>query len=205
MARQTRELVARTFAFAQQVRRFVNRLPRSISNYEDARQLVRSSGSVAANYLEAQEGLSRKDFFYRVKVCRKESRESALWLRLIDPGDAESFQGFDRFRRVILHAAEDDKPVSRRLDLVAEDLELRSQPEARDLAFDQPLGGLRQRALRLADADCERTALGLAGLDQKFSEEMRLAGTSAAIRALVARRRKQRFKDLRGGDSQGRQ
>jgi four helix bundle protein len=68
----------------------VNRLPRSISNYEDARQLVRSSGSVAANYLEAQEGLSRKDFFYRVKVCRKESRESALWLRLIDPGQEES-------------------------------------------------------------------------------------------------------------------
>jgi four helix bundle protein len=45
---------------------------------------VRSSGSVAANYLEAQEGLSRKDFFYRIKLCRKESRESGLWLRLID-------------------------------------------------------------------------------------------------------------------------
>jgi four helix bundle protein len=49
---------------------------------------VRSSGSVAANYLEAQEGLSRKDFFYRIKVCRKEARESSLWLRLHSAGSA---------------------------------------------------------------------------------------------------------------------
>ena len=41
---------------------------------------------MAANYIEAQEGLSRKDFFYRVKVCRKDARESGLWLRLIDVG-----------------------------------------------------------------------------------------------------------------------
>lgn len=61
-------------------------MPRSPANFEDTRQLIRSSGSVAANYLEAQEALSRKDFFYRVKVSRKEARESALWLRLIDVG-----------------------------------------------------------------------------------------------------------------------
>jgi hypothetical protein len=36
--------------------------------------------------LEAQEGLSRKDFFYRIKLCRKESRESGLWSRLVDTG-----------------------------------------------------------------------------------------------------------------------
>jgi four helix bundle protein len=41
---------------------------------------------VAANYLESQEGLSRKDFFYRIKVCRKEARESGLWLRLLEVG-----------------------------------------------------------------------------------------------------------------------
>jgi four helix bundle protein len=86
MSDQPRDLVERTFEFAVKVRRFVDLLPKSISNYEDARQLVRSSGSVAANYLEAQEGLSRKDFFYRIKVCRKEARESGLWLRLINCG-----------------------------------------------------------------------------------------------------------------------
>jgi four helix bundle protein len=99
MPEKERDLVGRTFRFAQAVRGFVNRLPRSISNYEDIRQLVRSSGSVAANYLEAQEGLSRKDFFYRIKVCRKESRESGLWLRLVDLGN-DSNLASDRTRLV---------------------------------------------------------------------------------------------------------
>ncbi|RXK56569.1 four helix bundle protein [Oleiharenicola lentus] len=84
MARESNDLLRRTFVFAQCVRRLVNQLPRTISNIEDAKQLVRASGSVAANYLEAQEGLSRKDFFYRIKICRKEARESGLWLRLLE-------------------------------------------------------------------------------------------------------------------------
>lgn len=84
MAKQENDLVERTFAFALAVRQFVDRLPRSTANFEDARQIVRSSGSVAANYLEAQEGLSRTDFFYRIKLCRKEARESWLWLRLVN-------------------------------------------------------------------------------------------------------------------------
>jgi four helix bundle protein len=75
----------------------VNRLPRVPSNYEDSRQLVRSSGSVAANDLEAQEGLSRQDFFYRIKVCKKEARESGLWLRLVELGaDATLTENRDR-------------------------------------------------------------------------------------------------------------
>ena len=93
MADQSRDLVDRTFWFAVNIRRFVNRLPKVFSNYEDARQVVRSSGSVAANYIEAQEGLSRKDFFYRIKICRKESRESGLWLKLLDPGDTAGLAG----------------------------------------------------------------------------------------------------------------
>jgi len=74
MGEPPRALVERTFCFALDVRRFVNRLPKLLSNHRDSRQLVRSSGSVAANYLEAQEGVSRKDFFYRNKICRKEAR-----------------------------------------------------------------------------------------------------------------------------------
>jgi four helix bundle protein len=89
MGEQPKALVDRTFHFDLDVRQFVNRLPKMLSNYEDSRQLVRSSGSVAANYLEAQEGVSRKDFFYRTKICRKEARESGLWLRLVRiEGDA---------------------------------------------------------------------------------------------------------------------
>ena len=87
MSEKARDLVHRTYRFAMDVRAFVNRLPRSLSNCEDARQLIRSSGSVAANYLEAQEGVSRKDFFFRIKVCRKESAESGLWLKLVQVGE----------------------------------------------------------------------------------------------------------------------
>ncbi len=90
MADGPRDLVERTFEFARNVRQFVNKLPRTVANYEDSKQVVRASGSVAANYLEAQEGLSRKDFFFRIKICRKEARESALWLRLQDTGSDPS-------------------------------------------------------------------------------------------------------------------
>ena len=81
-----RDLEDRTFQFAQAVRSFVKTLPRNISNAEDVRQLVRASGSVAANWIEADEALSKKDFLMRVKICRKEAKESRLFLRLIDAG-----------------------------------------------------------------------------------------------------------------------
>jgi four helix bundle protein len=64
----------------------VKQLPRTISNTEDIRQLVRASGSVAANWIEADEALSKKDFLMRVKICRKEAKESRLFLRLSDMG-----------------------------------------------------------------------------------------------------------------------
>jgi four helix bundle protein len=54
---------------------------------EDGKQLIRSSGSVAANYIEANEALSKKDFVMRIKICRKEAKESSLWLRLLDLGE----------------------------------------------------------------------------------------------------------------------
>lgn len=79
-----RDLEERTFLFAQSIRTFVKELPRTIGNTEDARQLVRASGSVAANWIEADEALSKKDFLMRAKICRKEAKESRLFLRLID-------------------------------------------------------------------------------------------------------------------------
>ena len=89
MSEEPRDLVERTFRFAETVRRFINRLPSTPSNWADGKQVIRSSGSVAANYLEAQEGLSRKDFFYRIKISRKEARESGLWLRLLQIDEAD--------------------------------------------------------------------------------------------------------------------
>ncbi|HEX8679845.1 MAG TPA: four helix bundle protein, partial [Chthoniobacterales bacterium] len=54
------------------------------ANTEDGKQLVRSSGSVGANYIEANESLGKKDFLLKIKICRKEAKESAYWLRLVD-------------------------------------------------------------------------------------------------------------------------
>ena len=58
-------------------------MPKTIANYEDGKQLVRSSGSVGANYIEANESLGKKDFLMRIRICRKEAKESQYWLRLI--------------------------------------------------------------------------------------------------------------------------
>ena len=78
------DLEERTFLFAKDVRLFIKTLDKTIANIEDAKQVVRSSGSVAANYIEANEALSKKDFVFRAKVSRKETKESVLWLRLIN-------------------------------------------------------------------------------------------------------------------------
>ncbi len=77
------DLEERTFQFAKAVRLFVKTLPKTIANTEDGRQLVRASGSVGANYREANESLSKKDFLMRMKISRKEAKESGYWLRLI--------------------------------------------------------------------------------------------------------------------------
>jgi len=77
------DLEERTFRFARDVRAFVRKLPKGVINSSDGEQLVRSSGSVGANYIEAQEAMSKKDFAMRVKICRKEAKESHYWLTLL--------------------------------------------------------------------------------------------------------------------------
>ena len=80
------DLENRTYCFARDCRDFTRQLPKSIESFEYAKQLVRSSGSQAANYIEANEALSKKDFAHRIKICIKETRESALWLMLCNSG-----------------------------------------------------------------------------------------------------------------------
>ncbi len=77
------DLEDRTLQFAKDIRLFVKNLPRTIANIEDIKQLIKASGSVGANYIEANESLSKKDFLMRIKISRKESKECAYWLRLI--------------------------------------------------------------------------------------------------------------------------
>jgi four helix bundle protein len=81
------DLEERTYEFARQVRAFVKRLPRTVCNVEDVKQVVRSSGSVGANYIEANDALSKKDFRMRIRISKKESKETRYWLRLLDTKD----------------------------------------------------------------------------------------------------------------------
>ena len=76
------DLEDRTLSFASGVRAFVKELPKTIANIEDWKQLLKSSGSVEAN-----ESLSKKDFRFRIKISRKEAKESRYWLRLVDTND----------------------------------------------------------------------------------------------------------------------
>ena len=70
--------------FAKEVRSFCRMLKHDIENVEDIRQLVRSSGSVGANYIEANENLGTQDFKMRLKISRKEAKESVFFLELLE-------------------------------------------------------------------------------------------------------------------------
>ena len=85
-------LEERTLLFAKTVRELVYQLKSSVSNYEDGKQVTRSSGSIAANYIEANENLSDKDFVYRIKVCCKEAKETELWLKLLNNNFNKEFK-----------------------------------------------------------------------------------------------------------------
>jgi four helix bundle protein len=98
------ELEERTFQFAKAVRLFVKTLPKTIANIEDAKQLIKSSGSVGANYREANESLSKKDFAMKIKICRKEAKESAYWLRVIH--ETNSLKNANEAQRLIQEANE---------------------------------------------------------------------------------------------------
>ena len=83
------DLEDKTFEFARRVRSFVKKLPKTLANIEDEKQLIKSSGSVGANYIEANEALSKKDFINRIKISRKEAKECRYWLNLIQSANAK--------------------------------------------------------------------------------------------------------------------
>ena len=98
------DLEERTFQFAKDVRLFVKTLPKTIANYEDSKQLVRSSGSIGANYIEGNEALGQKDSLMRMRISRKEAKESQYWLRLIH--ETNIFEKTNEILRLINEAIE---------------------------------------------------------------------------------------------------
>jgi len=83
------DLGERTLVFSRKVFSYVKQLEKVITNLEVGKQLVRSAGSVGANYIEAEESLSKKDFLMRIKISRKETKESRYWLVLSEPLDGQ--------------------------------------------------------------------------------------------------------------------
>jgi four helix bundle protein len=81
------DLEDRTLAFTKKTINFINGIKRTITNIEIAKQLVRSVGSVGANYIEANESLGKKDFLFHIHISRKEAKETRYWLQLVECPD----------------------------------------------------------------------------------------------------------------------
>ncbi len=75
------DLEERTLTFLKNVIKLCKKLPRDTVNLELTKQLVRSAGSVGANYREANESISKKDLNLRIRISRKEAKESHFWLQ----------------------------------------------------------------------------------------------------------------------------
>lgn len=90
MTNHYRDLEERTLEFAKSIIRLCKVLPRNTINIELIKQLVRSSGSIGANYREANEALGKKDFVHRLRIARKEAKETNYWLELIKEANSSA-------------------------------------------------------------------------------------------------------------------
>ena len=113
----------RTLKFAKRVISYASRLHKTIASIEIAKQLIRAAGSVGANYIEAEESLSRKDFVMRIKISRKESKEARYWLELTEPKEelikerAELFQEATELMKIFGAIVEKcQKPKTKRFE-----------------------------------------------------------------------------------------
>lgn len=107
--KKTFNLEERTYEFARDCRFLVRDLGFSISNNEDGKQLIRSSGSVGANYIEGNEKFGDKDLKFRIKISRKEAKESEYWLRLLKDLNADKEQ---EINKILIEAKELRKILS---------------------------------------------------------------------------------------------
>jgi four helix bundle protein len=78
-----RNLEERTLDFSKRIIRMCKSLRHNTVNRKLVDQCLRSGASVGANYREANEALGKKDFLYRIRVSRKEAKETSYWLELI--------------------------------------------------------------------------------------------------------------------------
>jgi four helix bundle protein len=86
---KTYDLEERTLNFSKRILRLTKSLSKNIINNIFISQIIRSGCSVGANYIEANESLGRKDFLMRVRISRKEAKETIYWLKLIIENNIE--------------------------------------------------------------------------------------------------------------------
>lgn len=77
------DLEERTAKFAEDIIGFVRTIPQDAVNHRIIEQLVGATGSAGANYCEATEAESKKDFIHKVGIVKKELKEAQHWLRLL--------------------------------------------------------------------------------------------------------------------------
>ncbi len=97
------DLEERTSIFAENVIEFIKKLPKDIRFMPIISQLVRAATSVGANYCEADDAHSKKDFNHKISLCKKESRESKYWLRII----AKTFPEFKEDAKILWKEAQE--------------------------------------------------------------------------------------------------
>jgi four helix bundle protein len=100
------DLEERTFQFALSVRLFLRQHKWDPVSWADVTQVLRSSGSVAANFVEANESISLDDKLYRLRLCRKEAKESSLWLRLIEETNPSTKEQSTIFQKLTQESGE---------------------------------------------------------------------------------------------------
>ncbi len=100
------DLEERTFQFALSVRLFLRQHKWDPVSWSDVTQVLRSSGSVAANFVEANKSISLDDKLYRLRLCRKEAKESSLWLRLIEETNPATKEQSAIFRKLTQESSE---------------------------------------------------------------------------------------------------
>ena len=83
------DLEDRTLEFAKKIIHLIRELPRNTANLNLGNQVIRSGTSMGANYREANETETKKDFCFRIRICRKEGKETIYWLNLIEEANPE--------------------------------------------------------------------------------------------------------------------
>jgi four helix bundle protein len=98
------DLENRCLVFAKRTRNFLMGLKKDVINVEYIKQLVRSSASVGANYIEANEKLGEQDLKMKIKISRREAKESKYWLNLVLTDNSEKQE---KEKMILLQEAEE--------------------------------------------------------------------------------------------------